>query len=240
MHTGTEFIFHKAFAWCENLQIVEFQSGLKGVASDAFDKVSWFDELNKKEEPVILGTMVYCCPKNAVRVVLPEGVEYISQRAFADCENLESVVLPHTLAGIGDYAFSNCAALREIAFPPHMRYLGNRAFEYCERLNAVSLSGTIDRIFPEAFWSCSSLRKLIVSKDFRFHTPSFRFGRYRFVPVTGGEYPMEVFFDFAWSWSERAETKVDLNRYASGEGYYVFPEFDHRMKPGEPYITDIH
>lgn len=50
-------------------------------------------------------------------VVLSEGIEEITQRAFRYCVDLESIVMPNTLKKIGKLAFENCRSLKKIRIP---------------------------------------------------------------------------------------------------------------------------
>lgn len=50
-------------------------------------------------------------------VVLNDGIEELSERAFRGCPDLESIVLPKTLKKIGKLAFENCSGLKRIHIP---------------------------------------------------------------------------------------------------------------------------
>lgn len=50
-------------------------------------------------------------------VVLNDGIEELSERAFRGCPDLESIVLPKTLKKIGKLAFENCSGLKKIHIP---------------------------------------------------------------------------------------------------------------------------
>ena len=61
---------------------------------------------------------------NITKLIIPEGVETIGERAFAK-SGLKEITLPSTLTSIADNAFECCDI--EIAHAP----LGSYAFEYC-------------------------------------------------------------------------------------------------------------
>ncbi len=75
------------------------------------------------------------------RIVIPEGVTYICERAFADDSALHSVKLPSTLLSIGENAFSNCRNLRRIYIPESVKTVGQNAFEKCESLKICAAAG---------------------------------------------------------------------------------------------------
>lgn len=42
------------------------------------------------------------------RVVIPDGVISIGERAFEDCQMLNEVVIPNSVTSIGEHAFDGC------------------------------------------------------------------------------------------------------------------------------------
>jgi len=52
-----------------------------------------------------LGKLAFCLERYLAKVVIPEGVEYIDERAFEGCVNLKEVELPESLIAIGSKAF---------------------------------------------------------------------------------------------------------------------------------------
>lgn len=109
-------------------------------------------------------------------VTIPEGVEVIDSRAFANCALLDSVIFPDSIKEIGDYAFNGCysevkaknpdtglietvdeTGLSFIHMPASLEKIGDFAFFGCEKLtgNAMipsNVTGNADApvlIFPE-------------------------------------------------------------------------------------------
>ena len=74
------------------------------------------------------------------KVVLPEGIEKISQYAFANLTSLEEIVLPSTLESIEYGAFYGCTSLEKITFSGenNLKIISQSAFEQCD------LQGTLD------------------------------------------------------------------------------------------------
>lgn len=64
---------------------------------------------------------------NLKRVVIPDSVTKIEDRAFEDCGKLESVKLPSGLTRIPDGTFSNCN-LKDIEIPESVTEIGSMAF----------------------------------------------------------------------------------------------------------------
>lgn len=74
-----------------------------------------------------------------LRVVLPEGYEYIGDSAFADCENLRYCDMPETLSEIGNYAFAN-TGFKEFKVSADIASIGDSAFLNCKNLTKLTFA----------------------------------------------------------------------------------------------------
>ena len=75
-------------------------------------------------------------------VVLPDSVTFLSGYAFADCQTLATVVLPGGLEGVTEPPFVNCPALREVTMSVHFQSNMN-GFRDCENVETIHyLPGT--------------------------------------------------------------------------------------------------
>lgn len=83
----------------------------------------------------------------AKQIVIPEGVEIISERVFQNMD-IESVLLPSTLIEIGSHAFSN-NQIKELIIPKNVSIIGYSAFSnnFIENLiipsNIKALNGQV-------------------------------------------------------------------------------------------------
>ena len=94
------------------------------------------------------------------RVVLPEGLSYVGDDAFAECDALEEIILPSTLAGISDRMFDCCENLKRIVIPEGVVSIGKDAFSGCTSLEYVSLPSTLTSIGDSAFFDCPNLAEI--------------------------------------------------------------------------------
>ena len=53
-------------------------------------------------------TVIKCNPKATGKVVIPNDVVEIKDRAFWMCEALTDIVIPKSVSEIGEYAFAGC------------------------------------------------------------------------------------------------------------------------------------
>lgn len=100
-----------------------------------------------------------CYPRGgATEYVVPETVETIEYRAFADCVALKKVALPKGLKKIGPWAFAACETLAgELALPDGVTEISDGAFWKCEKLTKLVLPRELKTLGEKAFWRCSAL-----------------------------------------------------------------------------------
>ena len=99
------------------------------------------------------------------KVVIEEGVTYISNDAFSECYRLASVELPESLTSIGYRAFYACEALKEITIPDSVTDLGRCALQFCKALESVKLPAGINSIEYALFEGCSGLKTVTIPEN---------------------------------------------------------------------------
>lgn len=97
---------------------------------------------------------------NITSVVIPEGVQYISNYAFENCKSLTSVSLPSTLKYIYMRAFGGCSALKQIQLPEGLYYLGSYVFSGCRALTSVVIPSGITELAGGMFYQCAALSQV--------------------------------------------------------------------------------
>ena len=91
-----------------------------------------------------IGQFTFFENKYMKRIVLPETVETIDDKAFMDCSSLEEIILPDNLQTIGDWAFHSNTNLRTIIFPKSLKTLGRFSFRGCQMENITLEEGLIE------------------------------------------------------------------------------------------------
>lgn len=121
-------------------------------------------------------------------IILEEGVECITNRAFMDFINVEKIVFPDTLRKIDEYAFydslrgikllelpdsleeiGECAfaqtscykGMEEIRLPKKLRNIGELAFA-SQPLTSITIPENVESIGDEAFEGCDRLETVTV------------------------------------------------------------------------------
>ena len=71
-------------------------------------------------------------------VSLPEGIEYIGNKAFAE-SGITSISLPNSITGVGDMAFASCPALTSISIGTGVSAVSSNSFSNCPNLASITV-----------------------------------------------------------------------------------------------------
>ncbi len=174
LEKGVQNIDDFAIQCCKNLQTLSFPSTLKRISGRDIDGTSIFygcdsisefiiDDKNKTFQSID-GNLyskngkilyIYAKGKKEGRVVIPEGVETIAQRAFCACETIIEVVLPNSLQEIQAHAFHE-SSLRKVELPDNIIKMGERALPYelpCIEESGIRYWGNERNPYLVAMWS---------------------------------------------------------------------------------------
>lgn len=112
-------------------------------------------------------TVLGGCDQEISSVVIPDGVEVISDFAFADCSLLKNIELPKSLKTIGDRAFSGCKSLTSIKIPGSVKNLDcDWVFWYCEKLKRIELEEGIESL-GDIFPGCTAVKTITIPNSLR-------------------------------------------------------------------------
>lgn len=97
--------------------------------------------------------------KDITSVHFGKNVQRIGERAFAECEMLESVTFTDTseLTSLGVAAFEGCVKLKSFAFPTGVTAIPSKLFSGCTALETVTLHDGIRVLDEEAFADCEAI-----------------------------------------------------------------------------------
>ena len=99
-------------------------------------------------------------------VIVPDTVNIVGNRAFANCETLESVILPDGLVGIENAAFSDCKSLSRIDVPSSVSYIWSGAFSG-SGLTEFTIPSTLDELSYRIFSGCKSLKSIVIPSNIK-------------------------------------------------------------------------
>ena len=117
--------------------------------------------------------------------IITDGIVYVGNSAFENCDMLHQVVMPFSVKEIGDYSFAGCRGLKSISLPQQLQRLGNGAFKGsglrtvnipksvyfvgesvfadCSEIDNIVLPSNVDRVTRSMFEGCISLKKIQLS-----------------------------------------------------------------------------
>lgn len=161
-----------AFSYCPNLRNFTIGAKVKKISEYAFSRCASLQAF-----VVDASNEIYCsyngtiyskdmknlimCP-NALYTSnyrIPDGVNIISNQAFANCQNIQSFSLPSTLSVIGKSAFKDCE-MTSIVIPENVTVIGESAFENCKKLETLAIPEGIKRVENWLAYNCDNLSYL--------------------------------------------------------------------------------
>ncbi len=107
------------------------------------------------------------------RIILPDSLEEIGDKAFADCQYLSDINLPANLKRIGNRAFSRCESLESVVIPDSVTSIGDGAFYNCKKLTSVVIPDSVTIIGKNAFGGCENLKSVSLPDNTYFEGQPF-------------------------------------------------------------------
>ena len=143
-----------AFRNCSSLESITIPSSVTSIGAGVFSYCSSLANISVAAENAnyasIDGNLYskdgktliqYACGKTAISFAIPSSVTSIGERAFYDCESLESIAIPMGVTSIGDWAFYGCDSLTSIEILSSVTSIGERAFSGCSSLTSIHFDG---------------------------------------------------------------------------------------------------
>lgn len=95
-------------------------------------------------------------------LIIPDGVGFISSRAFMHCTQFRRIDLPLGLIAINDMAFQYCSGLETLTIPQSVKFIGSQAFGRCTTLRKVTFTGCPTDLSESAFDGDTNLTDIYV------------------------------------------------------------------------------
>ena len=108
-----------------------------------------------------IGTFAWYQEKNLVSMVIPEGVEHISNQVWQDCTNLRSIKFPTTLKTIESSPFSDCPNLEEAIFYDGLEIFPYNLYYYSPKVTQIYIPNTVKELQQNAL-SNTTIESIII------------------------------------------------------------------------------
>ena len=116
-----------------------------------------------KGRPVTkISDKVFANNDNLKFVAMPDSIISIGQGAFQSCTWLKSIVLSRNLLSISNSAFMKCSRLESIVLPNSLTELGEQVFSHCSSLENIVIPDGITSLKDSVFNTCTSLKSVIL------------------------------------------------------------------------------
>ena len=130
IHNNVTSIGMHAFYRCNNLTNISIGSGIASIGMEAFNKCENLENVyitdiagwcnisfeSYTSNPIANASNLYLNGEIITDIVIPEGVNQISDYAFCNYNNMKSVTLPKSVTRILPEAFYNCTGLRKVYY----------------------------------------------------------------------------------------------------------------------------
>lgn len=95
--------------------------------------------------------------ENLLKIVLPESLSTIGEKAFFGCSSLREIIIPDNVSTMGSSVFSQCSKLERVNLPKGITVVGGSWFSACDSLKYVTIPENVIRIEEKAFSNCKKL-----------------------------------------------------------------------------------
>lgn len=127
------------------------------IAAGAFEDKNTLVRVVLPDNLLRIGDRAFCRTNLTGSLLIPEGVEKIGESAFAEISSFNgSLKLPKALLEIGGAAFRNCQFHGTLSLPNGLKYIGSSAFYGCSSFSGnLSLPRDLEFLGDCAFLGCS-------------------------------------------------------------------------------------
>ena len=173
-----------AFYNCNNLKIIVNQSNLElTIGSSNHGYVAYYAQtITSSADNIVVIDGVHKIDASTqtyleyvgtnTSVSIPEGIRYISNRAFYQNTTLTSITIPASVTNIGQEAFDDCSNLQTVTFAEgsQLQTIGDYAFQNCSALTSITIPASVTSIGQRAFYDCSNLQTVTFAEGSQLQT----------------------------------------------------------------------
>lgn len=129
------------------------------IGRSAFMNTPWFYNEKAKNPIVVLNGVLMDGSSCKGKVVIPDTVNIIGERAFFENNDITEVIIPDTVTDIGAGAFEDCYNLKKVVLPDSIVNIEGNAFT-ASGITSIAIPASVTKIDIEAFIFCSDLKEV--------------------------------------------------------------------------------
>lgn len=149
-----------AFAGCNNFTNISIPAHIKRIGGFAFGRCSALKKVEIAGETEI-GYNAFCGCENLEEVILSDNVKIIDSEAFGDCKALKTIIIPSGINKISERMFQSCTSLCDITIPDSVQVIEKDAFSGCRSLKRINLPKGLSEISAGLF-EYSGLEQIVL------------------------------------------------------------------------------
>jgi len=161
-------ISSKAFYNCSNLTDLVIGDSVKSIGEDVFYNCSnlMYNEkgglkyLGSNSNPYLY--LAGATSKDITTLNIDDNCKFIGEKAFYDCDNLESIKIPDSVKSIATNAFCDCSSLESVIIGDGVSDISDYAFKNCYNLTNVEIGDSVESVGSYAFYACSNLKNITI------------------------------------------------------------------------------
>ena len=159
-----------SFSDCSKLKLVNIS-----------DIAAWcnINFASEKSNPLYYAEKLYLNNKEVTDLVIPDGVEKISNYAFYNCTALKNIIIPASVKSIGTLSFNNCSELQSVDITDFSAwckidfaskesnplYYAHRLYVNEKLKTDIEIPRNFSEIKQYSFINCESIKSIIIPDD---------------------------------------------------------------------------
>lgn len=172
-----------AFSGCQNLTTLggknsgcSIEYDCENIIPEHAFQYSEIEQIFFSENITEIGDYAFANCNRLKNITIPSTIKKIGERAFGDCENIESAIIGEGVFSLAGDVFFNCMNLEYVSLPKSITKIGEFCFSYCPLLTSVGPIGSessiefgwTDSILDNAFCAIDNLTEVYLPQSIKY------------------------------------------------------------------------
>ena len=143
-----------------NSSTLTVREGTVGIAGNAFNSLSNLTNVELPNGLKYISTRAFYY-SGITEINLPESMVFIGNEAFKNT-NISSINVTSNVEKIGESVFANCYNLTTVQINSDITTLKSLMFENCSELTSITINGNVSNIFSNIYVNCTNLNNFTI------------------------------------------------------------------------------